>query len=64
MMNQECKYITVLDHLKGKVYTYDYDASTSLLGFITARHNLDNVQYMVHPNKPELWAKKLYYGKR
>ena len=60
----EFKYITVLDYFYGKVYTYDYDAS--LFGgdvetFLTTRHDLSDVHYMVHKTKPALYAKGLYY---
>ena len=64
-MDRPYKYITVLDYEKGQVYVYDYD-STLFDGdaetFVTTRHDLDNVYYMVHKNKPQLYAKKLSYG--
>ena len=63
-MNTEFKYITVLDYFYGKVYTYDYDASLfdgDVETFLTTRHNLEDVHYMVHKTKPALFTKWLHY---
>jgi len=63
-MDRPFKYITVLDYLNGQVYVYDYDATTmpNAEDVVSARHDMDNVYYMVHKNKPQLYAKKLSYG--
>jgi hypothetical protein len=63
-MTKDFKYITVLDYESGQVYLYDYDFSFGILAedFVSNRHNLDNVHYMVHKNKPQLYAKSLTYG--
>ena len=60
------KYITVLDFESGQVYLYDFDAMTmpNAEEIVASRHNLDNVQYMVHKYAPALWTKNLYYCSR
>ena len=61
-MDRPYKYITVLDYLKGQVYLYDYDQNKiSAVTFVSNRHNLDDVHYMVHKYPPALWTKDLYY---
>ena len=62
----EFKYITVLDYLNGQVYVYDYDATTmpDAEDVVSARHDLDNVEYMVHKYTPALWTKNLYFCNR
>jgi len=63
-MDRPFKYITVLDYLNGQVYVYDYDATTmpNAEDVVSARHDMDNVYYMVHKSKPQLYAKRLSYG--
>ena len=64
-MNKPYKYITVLDYLKGQVYVYDYDQrEISAVTFVSNRHDLDNVHYMVHQYTPALWTKDLYFCTR
>jgi hypothetical protein len=60
------KYITVLDFESGQVYLYDFDAMAmpNAEEVVALRHNLDNVQYMVHKYAPALWTKDLYYCSR
>lgn len=60
------KYITVLDFEKGQVYLYDYDTYSlaDAEDFVSYRHNLKNVEYMVHRYTPALWTKDLYYCNR
>ena len=60
----EYKYITVLDYLNGQVYVYDYDATMDAEDFVTSRHDLDNVYFMVHKYTPALWTKNLYFCNR
>lgn len=65
-MKNKFKYITVLDYLKGQVYLYDHDEATMVNAeeFVSIRHDLGNVQYMVHQYAPALWTKNLYYCSR
>lgn len=64
-MDRPYKYITVLDYLKGQVYVYDYDENEiSAVTFVSNRHDLDNVHYMVHKYAPALWTKDLYFCTR
>ena len=65
-MERPYKYITVLDYLNGQVYVYDYDFSFGILAedFVSNRHDLDNVEYMVHKYTPALWTKDLYFCTR
>lgn len=65
-MNRPYKYITVLDHSNGQVYLYDYDETKmpSAMNFVSSRHDLDKVNYMVHKYTPALWTKNLYYCDR
>ena len=62
-MNRPYKYITVLDYSNGQVYLYDYDETKmpNAADFIKTRHDLDDVNYMVHQYKPALWTKDVYY---
>lgn len=62
-MERPYKYITVLDHSNEQVYLYDYDETKmpSVADFVSSRHNLDKVNYMVHKYTPALWTKNLYY---
>ena len=63
-MDRTYKYITVLDYEKGQVYVYDWDETTmpNAEDFVSKLHDMDNVYFMVHKNKPQLYAKKLSYG--
>ena len=64
-MSRDFKYITVLNYTSGQVYVYDYDPTLfdgDAETFVFARHSPDEVHYMVHKNKPQLYAKKLSYG--
>ena len=63
-MDRPYKYITVLDYLNGQVYVYDYDATMDAEDFVTTRHDLDNVYFMVHKYTPALWTKNLYFCTR
>ena len=62
-MNQPYKYVTVLDYSNGQVYLYDYDETKmpNAADFVKSRHDLDDVNYMVHKYKPALWVEDLYY---
>ncbi len=65
-MNRPYKYITVLDYSNGQVYLYDYEETEmqSAVSFVSSRHDLDKVNYMVHQYTPALWTKDLYYCNR
>lgn len=65
-MKNKFKYITVLDYLKGQVYLYDFDETTmpNAEEIVSSRHNLGDVEYMVHKFAPALWTKDLYYCNR
>lgn len=62
-MEREFKYVTVLDYGNGQVYLYDYDETKmpNAANFVSLRHDLDNVNYMVHKYRPALWTKDVYY---
>ena len=62
-MNQPYKYVTVLDYSNGQVYLYEYDETymPNAADFVKSRHDLDDVNYMVHQYKPALWVEDLYY---
>lgn len=62
-MNQPYKYVTVLDYSNGQVYLYEYDETymPNAADFVKSRHDLDDVNYMVHKYKPALWVEDLYY---
>jgi len=63
---REFKYITVLNYTNGQVYVYDYDETTmpSADKVVEARHDGDEVEYMVHKYTPALWTKDLYFCSR
>ena len=65
-MNRPYKYITVLDYSNNQVYLYDYDETEmpNAVSFVSSRHDLDKVNYMVHQYTPALWTKDLYYCNR
>ena len=65
-MNRPYKYITVLDYSNGQVYLYDYDETEmpNAVSFVSSRHDLNKVNYMVHQYIPALWTKDLYYCNR
>lgn len=65
-MERPYKYITVLDYSNGQVYLYDYDENEmpNAARFVETRHDLDDVNYMVHKHTPALWTKDLYYCTR
>ena len=62
-MNRTYKYVTVLDYSNGQVYLYEYDETymPNAADFVKSRHDLDDVNYMVHKYKPALWVEDLYY---
>ena len=62
-MNRTYKYVTVLDYSNGQVYLYEYDEAymPNAADFVKSRHDLDDVNYMVHKYKPALWVEDLYY---
>ena len=62
-MNRIYKYVTVLDYSNGQVYLYEYDETymPNAADFVKSRHDLDDVNYMVHKYKPALWVEDLYY---
>lgn len=64
-MERQYKYITVLDYIKGQVYVYDYDQRKyNAKVFVSNRHDLEDVHYMVHQYTPALWTKDLYFCNR
>ena len=65
-MERQFKYITVLDYENGQVYLYEWDLDQfpEAEDQVSARHNLDNVHYMVHKWPPALWTRNLYYCTR
>lgn len=62
-METPYKFITVLDYSNGQVYLYDYDETTmpNAEEVVSNRHDLNNVHYMVHKQRPALWTKNVYY---
>ena len=56
----------MLDYSNGQVYLYDYDKTEmpNAADFVKSRHDLDDVNYMVHQYTPALWTKDLYYCNR
>jgi hypothetical protein len=59
------KYLTVLDYESGKVCVYPLSSwridDETIEDYIDRHHRVDNCEWMIHDNAPELWVKDLSY---